>query len=345
MSDKISAAVIGLGAISGAHTNVYLESPDAELAGICDIAEQWLARRQKEWNVPHASTDWREIVANPDIDAISICLPAVLHAPVAVAALEAGKHVLCEKPPALTLAESRQMADAAKKAGKVLMVSFNYRFWRTSQQLKRLIDGGALGEVYLARAVYRRQLPGLPPPTMSRADGETYNRNWFNERAKGGGALLDLGCHMCDLALYSMGFPKVESVLGAAYNKFLPLFLAGTGLASDADDHAAGMAKLSNGALLELEASYGCHGPSAMAVELMGDRGAAVLDGDGVRLFGQQGPLYTSTRITGDESPEQNIVEHFIAAVRGEVEPIITPEQAVTVMEILEGIYRSAGWR
>jgi len=341
---KIRAAVIGLGAISGAHTEVYRKSPHTELAGICDVAETWLRECRRNWKVPHASTDWKEIVALPDLEAISICLPPPLHASVTIAALKAGKHVLCEKPPALNAAEARQMAEAAQKARKVFMVAFGYRFWRTSQQLKGLMANEAFGEIYLARAVYRRQLPGLPPPTMARADGETYNRNWFNERAKGGGALLDLGCHMCDLALYFMGFPKVESVLGGAFNKFLPSFLKGTGLASDADDHAAGMVRFANGALLELEASYGCHGPSVMAVELMGDKGAAVLDGEGVRIFRQHGPLHLLARVTADESPEQSVVEHFIEVVRGAADPVITPEHAVTVMEILDGIYKSAGW-
>jgi predicted dehydrogenase len=344
MAKKIRAAVIGLGAISGAHTGVYRKSPHAELAGICDVAEVWLKQCQRDWDVPFASTDWKKIVANPQIDAISICLPPPFHAPVTIAALRAGKHVLCEKPPALNAAEAKRMAAAAKKARKVFMVAFGYRFWRTSQQLKRLMADGTLGEIYLARAVYRRQLPGLPPPTMGRPDGETYNRNWFNERAKGGGALLDLGCHVCDLALYFMGFPKVQSVLGAAYNKFLPQFLKGTRLPSDADDHSAGMVKFANGALLEIEASYGCHGPGVMAIELMGDKGAAVLDGEGVRIFGQAGPLHLVGRVTGDESPERGVAEHFIEVVRRAEKPIITPEHAVTVMEILDGIYKSGGW-
>jgi len=344
MSRKIRAAVIGLGAISGAHTETYRRSPHAELVGICDVAAEWLAHCQKSWNVPHASTDWKEIVANPDIDAISICLPPPFHAPVTVAALQAGKHVLCEKPPSLRVAESQQMAEAAARAKKIFMVAFGYRFWRTSQQLQRRIADSALGEIYFARAVYRRSLPGLPPPTMARPDGETYNRNWFNERARGGGALLDLGCHMCDLALYFMNFPKVAGVFGSVYNKFLPSFLAATGLPSDADDHAVGMVKFTTGATLELEASYGCYGPETVSVELMGDKGGAVLDGSGVRLSGRQGPLYTRTTVAADESPEQGVADHFIDVVRGAAEPVITPSQAVTVMEILEGIYRSAGW-
>jgi predicted dehydrogenase len=81
-----------------------------------------------------------------------------------------------------------------------------------------------------------------------------------------------------------------------------------------------------------------------MALELMGDKGAAVLDGEGVRIFGQTGPLHLVGRVTGDESPERGVAEHFIDVVRGAEKPIITPEHAVTVMEILEGIYKSAGW-
>jgi len=341
---KFRAAVIGLGGISEMHTEFYRNSPHTKLVGVCDVAEEWMRKCQRNWGAAYASIDWQEIAVHPEVDLVSVCLPNQLHAPVTIAALEAGKHVLCEKPPALTVAEAKQMAEAARESGKVFMTSFNYRFMRSAQQMQRLVDSGAVGAIYFARATYRRQLPGLPTATSTRSDGQVYDRNWFNERSKAGGSLLDLGCHVADLALYCMGFPKVQCVFGMAANKFLPRFLAGSGRPSDADDHSMGMAKLANGAMLAVEASYGCFGDDVFGIELMGDRGALVMDWEGVRLSTETDQFFTTTRIRADESPERSVLEHFVCVVRGEEEPIILPEHGVTVMEVLEGIYRSAGW-
>ncbi len=338
---KLRVGVVGMGGISGAHVPVYLNDPRCELVAICDRDEKWLAHCKDAYRAKYAFSTWEELVACDEVDALSVCLPTIFHAPVTVAALDAGKHVLCEKPMAQNLEAAQAMAAASKRSGKTLMVSYNQRLGGDIQYLKQYVDEGHLGDIYFARTGWRRAMGILPAPSVDRATG-AYNRNWFNEKAMGGGVCSDLGSHVLDLALYLMGFPKVKQVVGCTYTKFLPQFLAGTGLPSDADDHSVGFVKFENGASLQFEASFGCYVERETIFQaLYGDRGGAHREiGQPVKLFTQTSGAY-STVVPNISLPAQSPVAHFVDVIVDGVTPIITPEQGVMVTEILDGFYKS----
>ncbi|MCX7806961.1 MAG: Gfo/Idh/MocA family oxidoreductase, partial [Planctomycetota bacterium] len=151
-------------------------------------------------------TSAEDMLAKEHLDAVSIATPNKFHAPLTLAAIAAGCHVLCEKPMAMNAVEAREMLDAAQKAGKRLMINFSYRFNEMSMALKQQVDAGLLGEIYFGRTVWhrRRGLPGFG--------------GWFGQKAlSGGGPLIDLGVHRLDLALWLMGYPKPVWVMGSTY--------------------------------------------------------------------------------------------------------------------------------
>jgi len=182
----------------------------------------------------------------------------------------------------------------------------------------------------------------LPTPTADRATGP-YNRNWFNEKAMGGGVGSDLGSHIIDLAMWFMGFPKVKGVCGAAYTKFLPEFLKGKGVACDADDHTVGFVKFVSGASMQIEASFGSfieHEKIEQAI--YGDKGGAQREaGQPVKLFGHMPGGYT-TVIPRIEIPSITAMDHFVECLIEGKPPIVTPEQGIAVTEIIDGIYKSS---
>ena len=312
------------------------------MVALCDRDAKWLQHIKQELGTKWAFETHEELLACDEVEAVSVCLPTVFHAPVTVAALRAGKHVLCEKPMAPTLRAAQQMADAARESGRILMIGFNQRFGADIQFLKRHIEQGRLGEVYFVHTAWRRPMGVLPPPTVDRATG-AYDRNWFNERARGGGATLDLGSHVVDLAMYLMGFPELTAVSGRVWTKFGPAFVARQGVTFDADDHAVGFAKFAGGAAMQIEASYGSYYEREQVFQVIyGDEGGAYREaGAPVKLFTRAKGEYQTVQ------PEINLptttpMDHFVECILKGKTPIVTPEQGVAVTAILEGIYQSS---
>src|SRR5699024_4627011 len=155
-----------------------------------DVVKEKVEQVAEEYNIPNAFTNHEEMLQEVELDAVSICTPNKFHAPAAIAALRAGCHVLCEKPPAMTVEEAHQMDIEAKNAGKILTYGFHFRHKPEVETLKRFIDGGELGEIYAAHvlAIRRRGIPGWGVFT--------------NKELQGGGPLIDIGVHMLDTALY-----------------------------------------------------------------------------------------------------------------------------------------------
>jgi len=335
---KIRTAVIGLGVGSG-HVHAYKAMPNAELVAICDLSEPWLKYCQNDWNVAVGYTDYRELLASDDIDAVSIALPTKLHAEATIEALEAGKHVLVEKPMAVTTAEAQSMADAAKRTGRVLMVSYNQRFGQDVMFLKRYIEEGNLGDIYFARTMWRRPMGCLPPPMADRPTG-AYNRNWFNEADNGGGVARDLGSHVIDIAMWLMGFPEVQDVAGRAFNMFLPEFLAGKGVKCDADDHSVGFVRFTNGACLQIEAAFGSYADGEKIVtEIFGSKGGVFREaGQAPKLFSKATGTYTTT-VPRLAEPQTSAQAEFVNAILSGKSPVVTPDQGVAVTRIIDGIY------
>jgi predicted dehydrogenase len=340
---KVKMGIAGIGAMGQGHVNMFTANPDSEIVAICDQSKEWVEHCKKEWGTKFAFTKWEDLVTCDEVEAISVCFPTVFHDPVTIGALDNGKHVLCEKPMAMSTQRAQAMADAAKRSGKKLMISYNQRFGGDIQYLKKYIEDGNVGEVYFVRTAWRRGMGVLPAAKNLRSSGEQYSRNWFNEKKMGGGAGLDLGSHVVDLAMYLMGFPKIKQVVGMAYNKFLPEFLAGQGVESDADDHAVGFVKFENGASMEIETSYGSYIEHEKILQaIYGDKGGAHREsGQPIKVFVKSNGG-SKTLTPSIDIPSTSPMAHFIECILEDKTPIVTPEQGVAVTQILEGIYKSS---
>jgi predicted dehydrogenase len=204
----INVAIIGVGGIAGGHIAAYHELENANLAALCDVIPERAqgkgrtittnigANEQQPLQVAKAYTEYRDCLADPEIDMVDICLPSDLHAPVAIAALEAGKHVLCEKPMALNVEDCDRMIAAARTHDRLLMIAQVIRFWPEYLVLKELVDSGKYGK--LRTATFRR-LSSVPRWT---SDG------WMTDPERGGGCTLDLHVHDADFINYLLGLPR-----------------------------------------------------------------------------------------------------------------------------------------
>lgn len=186
---KVRVAVIGAGGMGKVHAARYAEVEGAELRVVVDVDPARARALQEELGVPESATDYREVVARDDIDALDICLPTWLHEEVAVAAARAGKHILCEKPMALTVASARRMHEEAEQAGVVLMIAQCRRYSNDWLKVRELIQGGFIGRPVVIRSVRAAHL------------GE----GWFVQDDRGGGPLLDGAIHDYDFARYTFG--------------------------------------------------------------------------------------------------------------------------------------------
>ncbi len=255
-SDSLRVGVVGLG-IGRAHIQGYLSHPLAHVVAIADRDAGRLESVGDEFSISGRYTSLEEMLAAEKLDILSVCTPNAFHKDMALAAFNAGCHVLCEKPMAMNAGEGRLMLDAARKAGKRLMIDFSYRFNEQSQALKRQVDSGILGDVYFARSVWHRRR-GIPGFGSAPAFGESAAPgSWFaRKELSGGGPLIDLGVHRLDLALWLMGYPEPEWVMGAAYDSLGKTIAAAEGREFSVEDLAAGFIRFKNGACLEVEASW-----------------------------------------------------------------------------------------
>lgn len=207
MKTKKKIAVIGCGTIAvSQHIPAYAANEDAQILYFCDVVPEKAAAMAAQYGCGEAITDYRIALEDPRVDAVSICTPNYLHAQMTVEALEAGKHVLCEKPCAPFFAEAEKMQEAQKKSGKVLNIGVVNRFNTAVNRIKKLIDSGELGELYHIYLSFRahRSIPGWG--------------GWFTDKARsGGGVLIDWGVHFLDLAMYCAGDPKVLTASGRGF--------------------------------------------------------------------------------------------------------------------------------
>ncbi len=209
-NDRVKVGIIGTGTMGTGHAEVLQSVPQAEIAAFCDIHAPTLADRAKRFGVMRTFADYRDLLKE-DIQAVVIAVPNYLHKEISIAALEAGKHVLVEKPMAMNATEAAEMAQAAKRTGRFLTVG---NCWRQNAQIrtvKEYIDSGFFGHIYHMRTVLirRRGIPGMG--------------GWFTTKAKsGGGPMIDLGVHWFDLAMFMSGNWKPTSVSAATYSKFGP---------------------------------------------------------------------------------------------------------------------------
>lgn len=326
----IKVGIIGTG-IGRHHARGYKKCADAEIKAVCDVDVDRARRMAEEHGIPDVYTDYEKMLADDEIQAVSVCTPNSLHAPMTIAAFEAGKHVICEKPISTNASDAERMVEAGKKAGKIFMMAFNNRFRGDTQTLKKFIEDGGLGEIYYAQTGWLRR-KGIPR-----------FGTWFTQMSMaGGGPLIDLGVHVLDLALWLMGNPKPVYVLGSTYAKFGPDMAKAEGKVYDVEDLAAAMVKLDNGATVMLEASWHSHVESErIYTQLVGTKGGAEFDP--LRIYtdvnGQNADI--ALQYPNQAGHEMEIV-HFIECIKENKTPLAVGEHGLHVQYILDALYESA---
>jgi len=335
---NLRVGVIGAG-MGRHHASSFQGHACCEVIALADPDEAKCNEVADTHNVPKRFATAEEMLEKEDLDIVSIATPNKFHRPLTIAALEKGCHVLCEKPMALNAAEAEDMLNAARQAGRRLMINFSYRFMPQSQALKDEMDRGTLGDIYFARTVWLRR-KGLP-----RFGG------WFGQKElSGGGPLIDLGVHRLDLALWLMGYPKPAWVMASAYDHLARELAEAEGKSFDVEDLAVGFIKFRNGATLGIEASWAGHikEKELMHTRLMGTKGGLVqynlnegyefaaeifTERDGVRYNITPAPPFP---------PCPGPMEHFADAIINDTPHIATGEEGLVVMQLLDAIYESA---
>jgi predicted dehydrogenase len=335
---KIRIGVIGLG-MGRHHVAGFQTHPKAEVVAISDLDPERLAENGDKYGVDKRYASGEEMLAQEQLDVVSIATPNKFHKPLTIAALEADCHVLCEKPMAMNAREAREMLAAAETAGRRIMINFSYRFSEQSQALKDRVTAGELGEIYFARTIWHRRR-GLP-----RFGG------WFGQKAlSGGGPLIDLGVHRLDLALWLMGYPKPVWVMGSAYNPIATQLAKAQGVDYDVEDLAVAMVKFANGATLELEASWAGHiqEREMMETRLFGTQGGLVqrnlnetYEFEAELYMDRDGAQY-DMKLHAPRRGGQNAMYHFIESIVNDTPHNATGHEGLLVMQILDAIYESA---
>lgn len=351
-TETVNIGMIGCGGIAmGKHLPSLQKMAAVRLTAFFDIDEPRAQSAAEQFGVEGAKVyaSYQELLADPNIDAVHILTPNSTHAEITVSALEAGKHVMCEKPMAKTSEEARLMVEAAKRTGKKLTIGYQNRFRPDSQHLHALCERGDLGEIYFAKglAIRRRAVP-----------------TWgvfLDEEKQGGGPLIDIGTHALDLTLWMMNNYKPKVVLGSAYHK-----LGSQPNSTNAwgpwdpdkftvEDSAFGFIVMENGATIVLESSWALNTLQVGEAKtlLCGTKaGADMLDG--LRINGEEfGKLYAKQVQLGgdgvdfyDGSRELSAADleatQWIECLLNDTNPVVKPEEALVVTEILEAIYESS---
>jgi predicted dehydrogenase len=351
---SIKVGIVGAGGMMQHHVAGFLAA-GAEVVALADVNPVAAEKAGARFGVKRLYKDVAEMVAGcPEIDAVSVILPNKFHKPVALQALLAGKHVFCEKPPALTAAETLEMKLAAEKAGKILLFNFNNRARPESQAMMDYIRGGEVGTINSAQAkwVRRAGIPGFG--------------GWFTNKAlSGGGPLIDL-LHMVDLAHYFMGCPEPQFVMAKTFDDFIgdKSFKGPWGIpdvaegVTDVESAAHGFVTFKTGQVLSFQASWAeMVEREEVSVMFQGKKAGGLVR----RLFGRDGMDDTSlddaalfTHEHGRPVNRRLIVApdaamgrgrsaaNFIHAIEGREAPLNTPGQALALMKMIDAAYESS---
>ncbi|XID95645.1 Gfo/Idh/MocA family protein [Paenibacillaceae bacterium WGS1546] len=347
---KVNVGMIGCGGIAmGKHLPSLAKIPEAQTVAFFDVAPDRAHDAKNKFGTHDARVyhDVHELLRDPGVHVVHVCTPNDTHAEISIAALEAGKHVLCEKPMAKSAADARRMLETSERTGKKLSIAYQNRYRADSRWLYQACREGKLGEIYVAKAhaVRRRAVP-----------------TWgvfLDLEKQGGGPLIDIGTHALDLALWMMDNYEPRTVLGSSYRKLAEqgsqANLWGPWKPSEftVEDSAFAMITMKNGATVWLESSWALNTLDAdeAKVTLCGTKAGADMR-KGLRVNGEEhGRLYTQEiQMAGDfggnplpdDAAEQE-ARAWIEAIAYDREPVVTAKQALVVQEILEAIYESSG--
>jgi predicted dehydrogenase len=324
---KVRVGVLGLGAIAQVvHLPVLSDIEDIELVAVCDADRAKAKAIAARFGIPHVFQSDEEVFRSDEVDAIVICTPSHLHEPQAIAALEGGKHVLVEKPMALSADACARVVAAADRAGRVLLVAFNNRFGPDAVALKPFIEGGELGDVFLARGAWLNRKVRVVRPT------------WRHRLATaGGGAMMDLGVQTLDLAMWLLGFPAVKSICTH--------FHYSEGM--EVEDSAAIVARLVNGGGITLTVSWSLVADrDRHYMRLLGSKGSGAIAPLGVFKEVEHGLLDVTPSLPSGRENVYNAsyraeLSQFASACRGDIrqEP---PREQIELMRVVALAYQSA---
>ena len=346
MSQPLRAGVIGMG-VGLLHARGYAAAEGVRLAALCDTNAARLAERGAEFPDTLRFTDYHEMLEGADLDVVSVCVPNAHHPEVTIAALEAGLHVIGEKPLAADLAGAQAIVAAANQARGKFTVCYDKRFRADSIWLRQAVQTGMLGDIYHVEAAWTREA-GIPG-------------GWFGQKAlAGGGPLIDLGVHVLDLALWVLGFPAVRTVSGTTRAVFGPCGRKLWGIKSggegdyEVEDGAVGLLRLEGNIPLLLEASWADHrrpGEDDIHLRVAGSQAAAVVH---IPNYTQEDTLRLYTEIDGTAveakprlrpprlSGHAGLIDAFVRAIRQDA-PVPAPAaEGLVTVQVLDAFYRSA---
>lgn len=345
MSDKVRIGIIGVGQIGKHHLEEYAKVPEAEVVAAADIRADEVARVAQQYNIPSTYTDYKELLARDDIQSVDVCLHNRFHAPISIAALQAGKNVYCEKPMSWAYGEAKAMYDTAKKLGRKLHIQLSTLYRVQGRAAKRLIDAGQLGQIYYAKSChYRRR--GRPF-----VDG--YGTAQFvNTATSGGGAMLDMAVYHIARVIWLLGNPALISVSGSTYQKtdnMYPDRRESSGY--NVEELGMGIARLAGGITYFVEEAWAIHGDEPDGDHIFGAHGGVrveplkyfttLTDMEIDGTFDLDEADYRWHQCNPQEAGFDNSQRHWVWAQLGRVPLIDTAGIALKTSQITEGIYLS----
>ena len=319
MAKQIRFGIIGCGTIGNVHADSIGTADNCLLTAAADIDEGAVSSLAGKHQIMQTYSDYRELIRNPEVDAVTVGVPNYLHASITLDALAAGKHVFCEKPIATSYADALEMADAAPAAGKRLAVGVVNRYADSINQIKKIVDAGELGEIYQVNVKFKsyRSIPGLG--------------GWFTDKFKaGGGVMIDWGVHFIDLVLYILNAPDIVAVSGQGAGilardlksyKYLSMWAGEPDYngVCDVEEYASGIIRTS-GPFINFEGAWACNiNEKAMYVDFLGSKGGIRLDyGAGFTIYGQNDDFLYETK------PVKNDSDFFVNEFAGFADGILT---------------------
>ncbi|KGX87783.1 Gfo/Idh/MocA family protein [Pontibacillus litoralis] len=337
--NKLRMGIIGVGGIAQTrHIPAFQQlSDEVELIAVQDVNKERAQQVAENFHIPYVLDEYASLF--PLVDAVTICTPNKFHAEITIAALNAGVHVLCEKPMAITTEQCEAMIQAAEENDRLLAIAYHYRYMQEAQIAKKAIQHHAIGDPLVARvqAMRRRKVPGWGVFT--------------NKALQGGGSLIDFGCHLLDLSLWLMDDPKPVEVNAKTYNRLSkqPGQVNDWGTFDhetfEVDDHVTSYVTFENDLTMQFECSW--------AANIKEDHTTLSISGadGGLNVFplelyqSDYGVVWNSQPVLKEDAPSEGYAQarNFVQSCLGNEELVVKPEQALKVTKLIEAIYASSG--
>jgi predicted dehydrogenase len=345
MADKLRIGIIGSGGIAqGCHMRGYATMPEqCEMVAVCDVNPETAQAAAEKYNVSKTYTDYRQMIAEQNLDAVSVATPNAYHMQPTIDALQAGLHVICEKPLAMNADEARKMCAVARESGKILQVALQQRFSGSARFMKQYIEAGHMGDIYYARAQALRRR-GVPAWGV-----------FIDKEKQGGGPLIDIGVHILDFTLFLMGYPKPVSASGKTWDTLgkNPDLVNPWGEYDRSkftvEDFAVGLIKFDNGSVVVLESSFMANlDGDPFQTQLFGTKAGATVKGWGenpIEIYTEQNRQLFNLRPTNVPNVESSHVDEikaFIDAIIHNKPSPVPGENGLILNAIFDALYKSS---